>query len=158
MNQPENKTQHVSLNVYLFQYEANEPPIPGGKVFVTTVPCISVCKNVHIKNHKHERCQMLQSLPMSKVKERSPTVEMFNDELGENEDEDDDDEMYSPGTFRSPTTYFSSMASRSTTFRTPNTFRTPTTLISPTMLRTPTILRSATTVRSTDMTRSPTIV
>ncbi|XP_060598127.1 uncharacterized protein LOC132751925 [Ruditapes philippinarum] len=49
-----------------FDYE-NEP-IGGGKVFVTTMPCVSCRKNVHLKNHSHVRCQMLHTLPMDKVK------------------------------------------------------------------------------------------
>lgn len=109
------------LRVY-DEFEADEPPVPGGKVFVTTVPCMSVCKNVHIKNHKHERCQMLDALPMSKVRVRSPTTE-FSNEYG--------DESVSPTTFRTPTTFLPS----ATTFRT----CTQTTLQSSAMIRSPTM-------------------
>ena len=105
-----------------FQFEADEPPVPGGKVFVTTVPCLSVCKNVHIKNHKHERCQMLDALPMSKVRVRSPATELSN-EYG--------DESVSPTTFRTATTFLPS----ATTLRT----CTQTTLQSSAMMRSPTM-------------------
>ncbi|XP_052808942.1 uncharacterized protein LOC128237432 isoform X2 [Mya arenaria] len=49
-----------------------EPPMPGGKVFVTTLPCVSCKKNVLLKNHTHIRCQMLHELPMNKVKGDPP--------------------------------------------------------------------------------------
>ncbi|KAL4222521.1 hypothetical protein ACF0H5_018560 [Mactra antiquata] len=49
-------------------YDNESIPKPGGKVFVTTLPCMSCIKNVQLKDHSHIRCQMLNSLPMHKVK------------------------------------------------------------------------------------------
>ena len=136
--------QERIVRTLYFQDEADERPIPGGKVFVTTVPCMSVWKNVHIKNHKHERCMMLHSLPMSKVKERGPTVDISND--------DEDGESISPTTFHTLTTFRSP-----TTFQTSTTFQTPTILRSATTLRTQVTLQTPTALRSSELERSPTM-
>lgn len=50
------------------EFDLDNEPVRGGKVFVTTMPCVSCRKNVHLKNHSHVRCQMLHTLPMKKVK------------------------------------------------------------------------------------------
>ncbi|XP_053373463.1 uncharacterized protein LOC123531007 [Mercenaria mercenaria] len=50
------------------EFDEEKEPIRGGKVFVTTVPCVSCRKNVHLKNHTHVRCQMMHTLPVNKVK------------------------------------------------------------------------------------------
>ncbi|KAH3706051.1 hypothetical protein DPMN_065430 [Dreissena polymorpha] len=55
-----------------FWINPDEKPVPGGKVFVTVVPCVSCNKNVLLKNHNHIRCQMLHSLPMDRVKNYKP--------------------------------------------------------------------------------------
>ena len=54
--------------LFLLQFDYENEPIGGGKVFVTTMPCVSCRKNVHLKNHSHVRCQMLHTLPMHKIK------------------------------------------------------------------------------------------
>ncbi|KAH3715757.1 hypothetical protein DPMN_058470 [Dreissena polymorpha] len=59
----------ISINS---QINPDDPPVPGGKVFVTVVQCVSCNKNVLLKNHNHIRCQMLYSLPMDRVKNYKP--------------------------------------------------------------------------------------
>ena len=52
----------------MLQFDAKDPPVPGGKVFVTTLPCVSCKQHVRLKDHRHIRCQMITELPMDKVR------------------------------------------------------------------------------------------